>query len=662
MNKLTPISNAAAGRQIRIPLSHLLKSPRNARKTPHSPDAIEAKAASIAAKGILQNLVVEPELDEQGGETGMFFVTIGEGRRLAQCLRAERGEIAKNEPIPCVIDISNDPYEISLDENVTRENMHPADQFEAFRALNEERGMSAEDIAARFGVTAKIVKQRLRLGAVSPKLIQAYRDDELTLEQLMAFCVTDDHDRQESVFARLGSYQREPYHIRRFLTETHVRADDRRARFVGAETYVNAGGQIIRDLFTEDGGGYINDAGLLDAIVLQRLTAIAVGIQGAEGWKWAEGHLDFPYSQGMRRAFPHVVEQSEDDKAALAKAQDELMALSEEWAEADDLPEEIDTKFTELEATIGRLLTMTTTFMPDDIARGGIIVSLLHDGTAKIERGLIRAEDYVSAPEPETVTDEGGDGGDFRDDQAREGTPANDEEPEKPLSEALIKDLTTHRTFALRLTLGEQPEMATRVLVHGLVLDLFYSRSGSSCLDIRASSASISHYADGIDAAPTAQAVQARHDAFHSALPDEPDALWPHILAMEPETLGALLAHCVAITIDAVQQPHGLNMAACAVADAVAIALGLNMAEHWKPTVRSYFGRVTKGHIDRAVREAKGDEAAERLIGLKKTEMAERAEDWLAGTGWLPALLKTVDAGLDDGGEAEEASLSEAAE
>lgn len=123
---------AVSGETVFIPLDKLKKSPRNARKAPHSEADIEAYAASIAAKGILQNLVVEPELDADGQHTGCYFVTIGEGRRLAQLLRAKRKEISKTEPIRCVIDTANDPFEISLDENVTRTAMHPAEQFEAF--------------------------------------------------------------------------------------------------------------------------------------------------------------------------------------------------------------------------------------------------------------------------------------------------------------------------------------------------------------------------------------------------------------------------------------------------------------------------------------------------------------------------------------------------
>jgi len=77
----------ASSAEIFVPLTKLKKSPRN--KVPHGKEAIEALAASIAAKGMLQNLVVEPETDE-GKPTGHYLVTIGEGRRLAQLLRVKR--------------------------------------------------------------------------------------------------------------------------------------------------------------------------------------------------------------------------------------------------------------------------------------------------------------------------------------------------------------------------------------------------------------------------------------------------------------------------------------------------------------------------------------------------------------------------------------------
>ncbi len=166
-----------------IRLNRLKASPRNARKTKHTEAAIEALAASIAAKGVLQPLVVEPETDETGAPTGSYLVTIGEGRRQALLRLAKRKAIRKTHPVRCIVDVENDAHEISLDENVTRSDMHPADQFEAFLRLAQERGYGPEEIAARFGVTAAVVRQRLKLATVSPNLVQAYRDELMTLDQ-----------------------------------------------------------------------------------------------------------------------------------------------------------------------------------------------------------------------------------------------------------------------------------------------------------------------------------------------------------------------------------------------------------------------------------------------------------------------------------------------
>src|SRR5229473_5402190 len=223
-------------------------------------------------------------------------------------------------PIRSVIDTANDPHEISLDENVTRENMHPADQFEAFKKLAEERGFGAEEIAARFGVTPHVVRQRLRLGAVSPKLMQIYRDGDLGLDQLMAFAITKDHARQEAAFERL-SHNRDASTIRRMLTETNVAATDRRAVFVGAEKYTEVGGTILHDLFTEDRGGYFEDVALLDMLVVAKLGREANALMEAEGWKWAQVFLDYPHSHGLRRTYPQAVDLSAEDQAALDAAQ-----------------------------------------------------------------------------------------------------------------------------------------------------------------------------------------------------------------------------------------------------------------------------------------------------------------------------------------------------
>ena len=230
------------------------------------------------ARALLQSLNVRPVLDADGDETGMFEIPGGRsplpgagasgqaeapGQDRARALRG-----ARSAAIPAEED--------SLAENVQRVALHPLDQFRAFQTLRD-KGLSEEDIAARFFVTPAVVKQRLRLAAVSEKLLDVYAEDGMTLEQLMAFTVTDDHARQEQVWEGLSSAPttRSPTQIRRMLTEAPIRASDKRAQFVGVDAYEAAGGVVMRDLFQQDDGGWLQDPALLDRLVTEKLKAEA---------------------------------------------------------------------------------------------------------------------------------------------------------------------------------------------------------------------------------------------------------------------------------------------------------------------------------------------------------------------------------------------------
>ena len=111
---------AASKNIVFVPLAKLQKSPKNVRKVPHTKAEIKALAASIAALGMLQNPVVEPEIGPRGKPTGNYLVNAGEGRRLAQLLRVKRREIGPNEPVRCTLDTEHNGTEISLAENAVR--------------------------------------------------------------------------------------------------------------------------------------------------------------------------------------------------------------------------------------------------------------------------------------------------------------------------------------------------------------------------------------------------------------------------------------------------------------------------------------------------------------------------------------------------------------
>jgi hypothetical protein len=105
--------------------------------------------------------------------------------------------------------------------------------------------------------------------------------------------VTGDHARQEQVCDNVSrSGFDEPYQIRRMLTENTIRASDRRALFVGPAAYEQAGGLILRDLFEDDDGGWLQDVAPLGRLVTEKLKTEAEAT-AAEGWKWISVAVDF---------------------------------------------------------------------------------------------------------------------------------------------------------------------------------------------------------------------------------------------------------------------------------------------------------------------------------------------------------------------------------
>lgn len=440
-----------------IPLSKLVPSTANVRKSGRS-EGIKELAASIKAHGLLQNLTVRKGT---GASKGKFEVVAG-GRRLAALQRlAEKDEIKASASVPCHVLADENAAEISLAENVMHCPMHPADQYEAFAKLHREQNMPAEDIAARFGVSPAVVRQRLKLGSVSPRLIKRYRNGEMTLDQLTAFTITDDTKEQERVWKSLPEFRRSRSAILEALTASQIPADDRRALFVGAEAYEKAGGIIVRDLFEAD-GAYFADAALLERLVREKLQRAAAKVM-AEGWKWVsvELHFDYAAASDMRRVYPRL---SAADQARL----EALLCLRTDLYEAQGEERETEHDLDTVEAEIAALQERRE-YHPEDIARAGAFVCLGADGDERIERGYVRAEDYVSEPAP-------------ADDTSADG---HDDAPApRLLSDKLVIELSAARTSAMRNELAEHPATALTALLHALVLWLFYGSADGSALEL----------------------------------------------------------------------------------------------------------------------------------------------------------------------------------
>jgi ParB family chromosome partitioning protein len=626
------------GAEVVVPLNRLKASPRNARKVKHSDAGIEALAASIKAKGVLQPPVVEIERDGEGVPTGNYLVTIGEGRRQALRLLAKRKAIKRTHPVRAIVDADNDAHEISLDENITREAMHPADQFEAFQRLAVEKGYGPEEIGARFGVSARVVRQRLRLGAAAPELMAAYREGALALDQLMAFCVSADQDRQRQVFEKIGPHT-PSYAIRRAMTEAKVRADDRRVRFVGVEAYAEAGGEVLRDLFTEDGGGWLEDVVLLDRLVGEKLAGLADEEREREGWKWAEVSPDYPDVSAFGRVYPVAVERSEADAA-------EIVVLSEEYdriiseAGADALSPEADARLEEIDKAL-QAFGPDFAYADEARARAGVMVTLGHDGLARFERGLVRAEDVPADPPSPWQEDEAADEG--ADNRPRPETEATEDEAPSALSDRLLVDLTAHKTMGLRDAVQADVNAALATVVHALALQVFYPTYGVwTPLQLRLTTTGLERLAPGVDDGPAGRRVRDRCEAWGARLPERPEDLWGVVAGLAPSDQLDLMACCAGVGLYAVRDPHDRRPGALAQAETLATAVGLNMAETWSATAASYFSRVPKARVLEAVTEAVNPEEAGRIAGFRKADMVEAAERLVEGKGWLPVPLRTV--------------------
>jgi ParB family transcriptional regulator, chromosome partitioning protein len=335
-----------------IPFNKLILSQANVRRI-KAGISVEDLAEDIARRGLLQGLSVRPVRDPDGSETGMYEIPAGGRRYRALELLVKQKRMAKTQAVPCVVRTEGLAEEDSLAENVQRVALHPLDQFRAFQTLRGQ-GHGEEDIAARFFVSPAVVKQRLKLAAVSPRLLDLYAEDAMTLEQLMAFTVTDDHARQEQVWDSLArSYNKGAHFIRRQLTEGAVSATDKRAQFVGLDAYEAAGGLITRDLFENDEGGWLQDPALLDRLVAEKLAREAEALRG-EGWKWISAAAEFPFGHdsGLRRIAGETPPLTEEEQASCNALRAEFDKLQETYASDDELPEEVDARLGEIETAL----------------------------------------------------------------------------------------------------------------------------------------------------------------------------------------------------------------------------------------------------------------------------------------------------------------------
>jgi ParB family chromosome partitioning protein len=641
-----------------IPLHQLCVDDANVR-TIKNGVSIDMLADDIAFRGLLQSLAIRQIKDEAGLPTGRFGVIAG-GRRLKalQKLASEK-RIDGSQTIPCIVREGHNATDDSLAENVFREQLHPLDQFQAFKQLADQNIPDSE-IAKRYHVSEKFVRQRLKLAQASPALLQAFQNDEISLEKLEAFCVTDDHTRQEAILQRLrDGHGMGAYSIRQALTETSIEADDPRARYVGLEAYQAAGGTVMNDLFREESGPWLEDAALLDKLAAEKIAAEKNRILAA-GYKWAEITLDPREVYGLKRNLSQIPNLpsglSKEERAEEKTLSSEFDALIEkhDYADEDDpFTAEDQARLDEIRPILLEYRNRPPKLSAKQIARTGVLISLDDEGDLCLEYGYLRPEDVKEAKKKAATPS-------LSDDDSVEGLAGvhDADEPEdgdedyvradnnpgavvagKTISDSLARDLTSYRTIALQNAVAQDFNVAFLGSLHALCSSLFRSGSYNSCVKIVPSELFLRGVV-GLEDWATYKEVQDRHQAWGDRLPGQGGAaLWNALCALSNDERADLFAHCVSLTVDAVYGNQGGSSAAHA--DLMAEALSLDMkAAGWESTTETYFGRVSKDQIIEAVREAAPTKVA-LIDHLKKPVMAKEAERLVKDTGWLPPLLRS---------------------
>ncbi|WP_300035648.1 ParB/RepB/Spo0J family partition protein [uncultured Roseobacter sp.] len=227
-----------------ITLENLTTTNINVRKT--GAKDVDALVQSIRTIGLLQPLLVRP-----AGEA--FEVVAGQRRYHALCQIAEDTEI---DPVPCVVMSADDDVtaiEASLTENMARAPMDEVDEYKAFAKLVAQ-GKSVDDIAYSFGLTERMVQQRLALGNLLNPILTAYRKDQIQPATLRLLTMATKKQQKAwlDLFRSEEDHAPQGYRLKQWLFGgTEISTDN---ALFDLESYA---GNIISDLFGED--SYFDD-------------------------------------------------------------------------------------------------------------------------------------------------------------------------------------------------------------------------------------------------------------------------------------------------------------------------------------------------------------------------------------------------------------------
>jgi ParB family chromosome partitioning protein len=605
-----------------IPLNRLVPSAHNVRRLSDAQADAELKA-DIDGRGLLQNLVVTSSTKPRG----TFAVEAGERRRRALQSLADEGKLAPDHEVCCLVVDRSDATETSLAENFQRLAMNPADECLAFQALVEQ-GLDAGTIARRFGLTVRFVEGRLRLAGLAPVVFEALGAGQITLDVAKAYAATPDRERQAYVFEQVcASYgANHPDSIRRMMTQATISAGDRRARFIGDDAYVAAGGRIERDLFADEDSARWLDVALLERLAFEKMEKLAADAAAEQGLAFVRPTLDswigYPATDGLRRvpvATPPLSDEESAQVDALeAEIEDLVDELQDEETE-DDARVRAEARVRKLSDAIDAVINKPPVIDDELKAKVGAFLLLDDQGRPRLDTSL-----YAEIGQGDGIVDEGTDTD--RDDPGE-----NQPSRAAGLSRRLIDELAMQRRDILSVHVAADPSFALDLAIFLMVdRQVGYSRekSGSSLVASPPSNP-VSDFKT--PHAPATLAAAEALEALDRSWTEGPSraARFDAFRGLSEEARAAWLGHAVAQTLEASAKVLGERD--CAFHDHLGELLNIDTAAWWRPTGSNYFDRVPKSMTLAALAEVGGPTLAERYAKAKKAELAQACERIFSG-------------------------------
>lgn len=619
-----------------VPLSHLFLAPENVRATPPGKSAQAELKASVFNHGLLENLVVrEADPDDEGNPR---FAVLGGGRRLSVLQElASEDEIPADHPIPCIVATADTPAEeISLAENLVRLAMHPADQVSAFSRLLDA-GASVAEVATRFGVSQRLVKQRMRLGNAAPEIIQAFRDERIDMETLQAFSLTTDHARQLAVWEQLSglSYRPNAYQVSRMLTSERVPSGAAIARFVGINAYKAAGGTFLRDLFSTRATTWLDNPDLLNELAMSKLTEKAETI--SDDWKWVVPMVEVEWATTAQlgRVYPVPGEPTENEQKAIDNHR-ERIARIEATAEADwtdELGQEHAAAHSEIARIDGEVASRAA-YTDEDRAIAGCIVTIDRDGALRMLTGLVHPDDMPEKPEDDTAsagTPPGQDPDRYRAPADRSPDPHAAARKAAGIGIGLADDMRAIRTTTVKTHLQENFDAAFDLLAFQMARAVFtegYNYQPTS-LDIsfsRTQTRPVNRVNDrDFDAwNPNEGDLDDLSDLPFDWLEDPSDpGCFEAFRALSMDDKQKLFAAAVARTL---KGQLAFEHAALPEFESTVARLDIDFASQIRPTADMFWSRINKSQLLDIAGETLGADWVVSHSKLKKTELASAME------------------------------------